>query len=402
MKYRRNFFKLLLSIIIPTLYFKKVKSDLVISDFEKKAGFRSYGLPSKFERIFRWITSNPNYSGNGVSYSPLSKLAGSITPNGLHFERHHYGVPVKNPNEYNLQIESLDGKRVKYSIDILREYNLKTIKTFIECGGNSNVLYNKNPVKTSVDYIHGLFSISEWTGIPLEIFLSKLITDYQKKKNIWIEFSSFDKGTYNISLPIKVVKKNSLLALYQNGEPIRPEQGYPLRLIIPGWEGSTHVKWLNKIRFRYGPAYTRNETSRYTDLLTSGKSRQYSFLMGLKSIITSPTFGSIVKQGQVLISGLAWSGSSLIKKVEVSTDGGISWQNAKINASKKTFVRFNYNFKWNGNAVIIQSRCIDNKNKIQPLRKDVIKRLGKNAYYHFNGITSWKIKKNGQVVHVYN
>ena len=205
-----------------------------------------------------------------------------------------------------------------------------------------------------------------------------------------------------MSLPIKVLKKNSLLALYQNGEPIRPEQGYPLRLIIPGWEGSTHVKWLNKIKFRYGPAYTRNETSRYTDLLTSGKSRQYSFLMSLKSIITSPTFGSIVQKGQVLITGLAWSGSSLIKKVEVSTDGGVSWQNANLNAKNKNFVRFNYNFKWNGNAAIIQSRCIDNKNKTQPSRKDVIKKLGNNAYYHFNGITSWKIKKNGQVVHVYN
>ena len=402
MKYRRNLFKFFFSFLFSIFFIKKAKSDLIVTDFEKRTGFRNYGLPSKFEKIFRWIIANSNLQGNGVSYTPLSRLVGTIVPNGLHFERHHYGVPLKKPDDFFLKIEGLDGEKFEYSINRLRSEKLLSIKTFIECGGNSNVLYNAKPVKTSVDYIHGLFSISEWTGIPLGRFLVNLTEKYKNKKNIWIEFSSFDKGTYNISLPIKVLELNSLLALYQNGEPIRPEQGYPLRLIIPGWEGSTHVKWLNKIKFRYGPAYTRNETSRYTDLLPNGKSRQYSFLMDLKSIITSPTFGDKVQIGNNLITGLAWSGSSLIKKVEVSLDGGFLWKKAQISSKNQSVVRFNFDFKWDGNEVIVQSRCTDNKNKTQPSRKEVIENLGSNAYYHFNGITSWKIDKNGSVEHVYN
>ena len=401
MMLRRNFFRFFFILISLVLFKKKVKAHPTVSEYEEMTGFRYYGQPSKYEKIFRWIIANASLQGNGLSYTPLSKLNGNITPNGLHFERHHYGVPIKKPEEYRLEIIDLEGRKRIFSIDDLKNENLLTIKTFIECGGNSNVMYNPRPIKSSVDHIHGLFSIAEWTGISLKILLEEFVSLYRNKKNIWIEFTSFDKGSYNISLPIKVVKEKSLIAFYQNGEPIRPEQGYPLRLIISGWEGSTHVKWLKEIKFRKGPAYTRNETSRYTDLLSNGKARQFSFVMDLKSVITQPTFGDRLKKGKVLISGYAWSGSSNIKKVEISVNGGLSWQKTDIYSENISVVRFNYIFNWKGKETIIQSRCIDKRQRIQPTREQVLKKMGKNATYHFNGITSWKIKANGDVEHTY-
>ena len=401
MKLRRNFFRYFFILISLVLFRKKVKTHPTLSEYEEITGFRYYGQPSKYEKIFRWIIANASLQGNGLSYTPLSKLNGNITPNGLHFERHHYGVPVKKPEEYRLEIINLEGQKRNFGIEDLKNKKLLTIKTFIECGGNSNVMYNPRPIKSSVDHIHGLFSISEWTGISLKNLLKDYENLYKNKKNIWIEFTSFDKGSYNISLPIKVIKEKSMIAFYQNGEPIRPEQGYPSRLVISGWEGSTHVKWLKQIKFRNGPAYTRNETSRYTDLLSSGKARQFSFIMDLKSVITKPSLGDRLKKGKVLISGYAWSGSTKIKKVEISVNGGKTWKKADINQEKISVVRFNYIYNWKGNETIIQSRCIDNRLRIQPTREQVIKKMGKNATYHFNGITSWKIKANGEIEHIY-
>ena len=379
---------------------KKALSNLKVSDFEKNTGFRNYGIPSKFEKIFRWIISNPITKGNGVSYTPLSKLHGSIVPNGLHFERHHYGVKEINPKNYYLIIE-VGSKKIQFNLDQLKKIKKFSLKTFIECGGNSNVMYNKKPLQSGADLIHGLFSISEWTGVKLsKLFEHNKIETYLKSFK-WLEFTSFDKGSYNISLPLKNVIKNGFLALYQNGEPIRPEQGYPVRLIIPGWEGSTHVKWLKKITFRNSPVFSRNETSRYTDLLPSGKSVQYSFLMASKSLILSPSPGQQIIPGKNIITGLAWSGSSYIKSVEITVDGGQSWFNAKLDEKKKAVVRFNFEYNWEGNEIVISSRCKDGKNKIQPSRINFLRKMGSNAYYHYSGRTSWRIDSNGNVSHTY-
>ena len=276
---------------------------------------------------------------------------------------------------------------------------LTTVKTFIECGGNSNVMYSKIPMQTSADFIHGLFSISEWTGVSLKDIFHKKKADYGRKT--WLEFTSYDQGSYNISMPFKQVVKNGILALFQNGEPIRPEQGYPLRVVIPGWEGSTHVKWLKQIKSRKGPAYTRNETSRYSDLLPSGKSRQYSFFMDTKSVILKPSPGFKLSRGKNIISGLAWSGKSKIKHVEVSLDGGKSWKKASLKKTNHRFTRFYYNFSWNFDELIIQSRCIDHKNYKQPSRSEFLKKMGNNSYYHYSAITSWKISSEGTVSHIY-
>ena len=400
---KRSFFKISILSFFTTLLWKKITfSDYKITKFEKETGFRNYGFPSKFEKIFRWIVSNPVLKGNGVSYTPISKLKGTIVPNGLHFERHHYGIEDLNPKKYKLIIE-IDSLNISWNLNQLRNKQIFSTKTFIECGGNSNVMYNNVPIQSNTDLIHGLLSYSEWSGVRLkDLFsdkkISKLIKNYQ-----WLEFVSYDKGAYNISLPLKDILKSGFIALYQNGEAIRPEQGYPARLIIPGWEGSTHVKWLKKIVFRNSPVFSRNETSRYTDLLPSGKAVQFSFKMKSKSIILSPSAGQKINPGKVFITGLAWSGTSYIKKVQVSFDRGKKWFDVKLdeNKKRKSFLRFNYTYNWAGNEIIICSRCIDGKNKTQPSRESFLKKMGHNAYYHYNGLTYWKISSDGKVSHTY-
>jgi sulfane dehydrogenase subunit SoxC len=324
-------------------------------------------------------------------------LNGTITPNGLHFERHHYGVKEVNPDQYILTI-NLFQKIKKFTLNDLRSKKIRIFKTFIECGGNSNVMYNERPIKSSVDLIHGLFSVSEWSGVFIKDLLKK---DEKHIKKLWLEFTSYDKGSYNISLPISKIIDKAFLALYQNGEPLRPEQGYPVRLIVPGFEGSTHVKWLKQIDLRKKPVFSRNETSRYTDLLPSGKSRQFSFEMELKSVILYPSHGDKLSFGESIITGLAWSGSSKIKRVEISTDLGKTWRMARTNNPDSNVVRFFYPITWQGKEMIIQSRCMDENNKIQPNRKEFLRKMGPNAYYHNNAITSWKIHSTGFVEHVY-
>lgn len=399
---KRSFIKFLFLSIFSTFFFtsKKLKS-INLKAFEDTTGFKNYGKPSKFEKIFRWISANPKLKGNGASYSPLSRLRGLIFPNGLHFERHHYGVKQIDPVKYKLSLLGIPKNEITFSLHDLRSMKLLSLKTFIECGGNSNAMYNSNPLNTNVDLIHGLISFSEWTGVPLINIFKKL----KFKSNIypkWIEFESSDNGRYNISIPFKKAMSSGILALYQNGEPLRPEQGYPVRLIIPGWEGSTHVKWLRFIKFRDTPVHSRNETSRYTDLLENGKSRQFSFFMRTKSIIVDPHLGKKINPGENIISGIAWSGDALIKKVEISYDSGKKWINCPFeNKDKSNMVRFQQKFEWSGEELIIQSRCKDSRNYTQPSRNKFLKKMGKNAYYHYNGMTSWKINRDGYISHVY-
>ena len=381
------------------LFKKKVKAHPTVSEYEEMTGFRYYGQPSKYEKIFRWIIANASLQGNGLSYTPLSKLNGNITPNGLHFERHHYGVPIKKPEEYRLEIIDLEGRKRIFSIDDLKNENLLTIKTFIECGGNSNVMYNPRPIKSSVDHIHGLFSISEWTGISLKILLEEFVSLYRNKKNIWIEFTSFDKGSYNISLPIKVVKEKSLIAFYQNGEPIRPEQGYPMRLVVPGWEGNMWIKWIRRLEIGDKPWHHREETSKYTDLFKDGNARRFSWEMDAKSVITNPSPQAPILHGKgpMVVTGVAWSGRGKISHVDVSIDGGISWNQAKLSgpADTKSMHRFYYEFEWQGQQLLLQSRAQDDTGYVQPTKDQLRSVRGENSIYHNNGIQTWAIDKNG-------
>lgn len=364
--------------------------------------FNNYGQPSPHERqTIRWTMGNSMAPGNGVSWTPLQKLEGIITPNGLHFERHHNGVPQIDPTKHQLLIHGTVEKQLIFNMDALLRYPMTSRFCFIECGGNSNAAWRERPIQTSAGNFHGMASCSEWTGIPLTVLLNE---SKVKSGTKWLIAEGADASAMNISIPLEKALNDCILAIYQNGERIRPENGYPLRLIVPGWEGVTHVKWLRRLHLSNQPAMARNETSKYTELLPSGKSRQFSFVMEAKSLITNPSFGhKLDKKGLYQISGLAWSGRGTIVKVEVSADNGKTWAEAALQEPvlEKCFTRFRIPWNWDGNTVTLKSRATDNTGYIQPERTDLIAERGRYGYFHYNAIVSWKIDNKGNISHVY-
>lgn len=205
------------------------------------------------------------------------------------------------------------------------------------------------------------------------------------------------------SLPLAPLIEEAILCYAQNGEPLRPEQGYPLRLLVPGWEGNTCIKWLRRLKLGTAPFMTREETSQYTDLMPDGTARQFTMVMEAKSVITYPSGGQRVWPGFVDIRGLAWSGRGRITQVEVTTDGGQSWQQAVLQdpVLPKCHTRFHFPWQWNGEDVILQSRCSDETGYVQPGRAALVAVRGVNSVYHYNAIQSWKIAADGQVSNVH-
>ena len=364
--------------------------------------FSNYGQPSPYEReTIRWTMENSMANGNGVSWTPLQDLQGIVTPSGLHFERHHNGVPQINPKRHKLLIHGLVNQDLIFSIDDLLRYPMQSLFYFIECGGNSNAGWRSKPIQSQVGYFHGMTSCSEWSGVPLRFLLDEAGI---KKTASWVIAEGADASKMNISIPLEKIVDDCLLALYQNGERIRPENGYPLRLIVPGWEGVVNVKWLRRLHLTNKPTMARNETSKYTELLPSGKAEQFTFVMEAKSLITNPSQGQKLNdKGLYQISGLAWSGRGKIRKVEVSADGGKTWAEAELQAPvlSKCFTRFRIPWQWTGQETIIQSRAIDETGYIQPSRKKLIAEKGQHGYFHYNAIVSWKISADGSIQHVY-
>ena len=375
----------------------------------KTAGksFNEYGLPSSQEKNTKREIFQPyeEYApGAGVAMTPLEKLEGIITPNGLHFERSHNGVPNIDVRQHELLIHGLVETPLVFKIEDLLKYPMETKTYFIECGGNS--FYNSNAFPIAIDRtcgsIHGLMSTSEWTGIPLKNILREAGI---KKEALWLLAEGADAGAMSRSIPMEKALDDTLIALYQNGERIRPEQGYPMRLVVPGWEGNISIKWLRRIKLTKKPTYTKDETSKYSDLLANGKTLQFTFPMEVKSVITQPTAGTVpLKKGPVHISGLAWSGLGKIKKIEVSTDKGKTWNTAQINGVNQQLspVRFRYNWIWNGEECSIESRATDSKNNVQPQRKDWSIKYGLGHLYHNNSIQIWRIMPDGQIYNEYD
>jgi len=365
--------------------------------------FSNYGQPSEHEReVIRWTMANSMAAGNGVSWTPLHKMEGTITPNGLHFERHHNGVPKIDPKKHQLLIHGAVNHPLVFDMEALLRYPMTSRLTFIECGGNSNAGWRDKPIQTVAGYFHGMASCSEWTGIPLSLLLNEAQLKGPAK---WIIAEGADASMMNISLPLEKAMDDCLLAIYQNGERIRPENGYPLRLIVPGWEGVVNIKWLRRLHLTNRPSMTRNETAKYTELLPSGKARQFSFVMEAKSIITHPSYGQKLDgSGVYQISGLAWSGRGKIIKVEVSADGGDTWAEAELQEPvlSKCFTRFRMPWSWEGQAAILKSRAIDETGYIQPERQTLITERGKHGYFHYNAIVSWGVSEQGEMAHVYH
>ncbi|MDE3011675.1 MAG: sulfite dehydrogenase, partial [Pseudomonadota bacterium] len=292
-------------------------------------GFSNYGQPSRHERrVIRLVGANPAVPGNGVSWTPLESLEGVVTPSGLHFERHHNGVPAIDPGAFAFRLGGLVQRALRFDLAALLRYPRVSRLLFLECGGNSNAGWHQEPIQKPVGSFHGLVSCSEWTGIPLRCLLDEAGVDARAR---WGIASGLDAAATEVSVPLAKLRDDAMLALFQNGERLRPENGYPLRLILPGWEGVTQIKWLQSIELTDRPLMSRNETAQYTDLLPDGRARQFSFVMAPKSLITSPSHGMHLPAPAIYeVQGLAWSGHGSVAAVEVSDDGGRSWWPARL------------------------------------------------------------------------
>lgn len=380
---------------------------LTVPEWTKKPGawFTAYGQPSKYEsKVGRGpiVEHNPLYeSGPGAIRTPLQFLEGMITPNGLHFERSHNGIPDIDPEQHRLLIHGLVKRPLVFTMEDLARYPMTSRITFVECAGNSGALYAKEAAAGTVQVLHGLLSCAEWTGVPLALLLDEAGVD---PKAQWLLAEGADPASMSRSVPLAKAMDDVLVCLYQNGEHIRPSNGYPLRLLVPGFQGNMNVKWLHRIKLTAGPTMTKDETSKYSLLLNEGKVAQFKFQLDAKAVITRPSPGYQLKQqGFYEISGLAWSGNGKVTKVEVTADGGKTWAEAALSGPvlSKALTRFRIPWHWTGQAAVLQARCTDDTGYTQPARDVLIAARGNRAGYHNNAITSWSIAANGEVKHVY-
>ena len=366
------------------------------------AGMGEYGSPAKYEsKVTRtFIRSQPGTTGSGASRTPLESLEGMITPSGLHFERHHSGVPDIDPDQHRLLIHGMVKRPLIFTVDALLRYPMISRIHFLECSGNSGLLYQPAPPNLTAGQTHGLVSCSEWTGVPLRLLLEEAGVDRSAQ---WILAEGADSAAMSRSVPMAKAMDDAILALFQNGERLRPENGYPVRLFLPGWEGNMSVKWLRRLKATEGPTHTKDETSKYTDLLPDGRALQFTFEMGVKSVITKPSSTmKLPRTGFYEISGIAWSGAGRIRRVEVSTDGGATWAEAALLGEErpKSLVRFRLPWEWTGGEAVLQSRATDEKGQVQPARKTWLAQYSVNPY-HNNSIVSWSVGADGGVKNVY-
>lgn len=363
-------------------------------------GGKLYGVPSSFEgNVIRNISSKlPQYT-SASSRSPLGELDGIITPNGLFYERHHGGVPVIDPAQHRLMIHGLVQTPLIFTVDELRRFPSESRIHFLECSGNP--VYTKPYGKSASDLV-GLVSCSEWTGVSLKLLLEQAGVDTAAR---WVVAEGADAAAMTRSIPIAKCLDDAMVVYSQNGERLRPEQGYPLRLLVPGFEGNMNVKWLRRLHVVAAPVYSREETSKYTDLMPDGKARDFTFYMEAKSIITSPSGEQkIPSPGFVEIRGIAWSGHGKIARVDVSVDGGQSWSAATLQEPVMTraLTRFRFPWKWTGGPTVIMSRATDETGYVQPLFSDLTAVRGVNSIYHNNAIQPWRIAASGEVTNANN
>ena len=367
------------------------------------AGFNEYGVPSKHEsKVTRTlIRSQPGTTGSGAARTPLEALDGTLTPSGLHFERSHSGVPDIDPDKHRLLIHGMVKRPLIFTVDALLRYPMVSRIHFLECSGNSQFLYQPTPPSLTAGQTHGLVSCSEWTGVPLRLLLEEAGVDPGAP---WILAEGADAAAMSRSVPMAKAMDDAMLALFQNGERLRPENGYPVRLFLPGWEGNMSVKWLRRLKVVPAPIMTKDETSRYTDLQADGTSLMFTYPMEVKSVITRPSHGMTLKgAGLYQISGIAWSGGGTITRVEVTSDGGRTWTAAPLSPPvlPRALTRFRLPWRWDGSASVLKSRATDDTGAVQPERDRFITDHGHNAIFHCNAIQAWGVAANGEVKHVY-
>ncbi len=362
------------------------------------AAVSSYGSRSPFEKTARYFNQNTKVPlEEASSRTPLHDTYGIITPSSLHFERHHSGVPAIDPTTHSLTIHGLVDRPLVFTVSELTRMPSVSRIYFLECSGNSSSEWRGGSTESDVQHVHGLTSCSEWTGVPVAALLRECGI---QSSATWLLAEGADAGKHARSIPVKKAMDDALVAYAQNGEPIRPEQGYPLRLFLPGWEGNTNVKWLRRLKALDQPAMTREETSKYTDLMADGTARQFTFDMEAKSLITRPSGGdTLAKSGLYELTGIAWSGRGTITKVEVTVDGGATWTVAQLQTPvlPRAHTRFSGSWKWDGGEALIASRCSDDTGYTQPPLGELIKVRGVNSQYHNNGIQAWKVAADGKI-----
>ena len=360
-----------------------------------------YGVPSEFEahvvrRSVEWLTASTESS---VNFTPLQDLEGFVTPNGLCFERHHGGVPEVNPVDYRLMINGLVDRELIFTLDDLKRFPQTNRFHFLECAANGGMEW-RGAQLNGCQYTFGMVHNVQYTGVKLSDICREVGV---KPDASWVMAEGGDSAGMNRSIPIEKILDDCMIAYAMNGEALRPEQGYPARLVVPGWEGNMWVKWIRRLEFGDMPYMAREETSKYTDLMADGKARMFTWVMDAKSVVTSPCpEKALMGKGTQLLRGLAWSGRGKIDRVDVSLDGGKNWQTAELHGPvmDKCLTRFTLPFEWNGEELLIQSRAMDETGYVQPTIGELQKVRGVNSIYHNNAIATWQVHADGSVDNV--
>ena len=362
-----------------------------------------YGSRSQFESEARWRFGTPTKESSWTM-TPLEHGMGIITPSGLHFERHHGGITTIDPSRHTLLVHGMVEQAKKYSMADIHRFPSISRTMFIECSGNGLTEWSKPTLKT-VQGTHGLTSTSEWTGVPLALLLRESGIKPGAK---WVLAEGADAAVMTRSIPLDKCLDDAFIAYGQNGEAIRPEQGYPIRLMLPGWEGNTHIKWLRRLEVSDVPYQTREETSKYTDLMANGIARQFTFVMEAKSVITFPSGEmKLPAPGFYEVTGIAWSGRGKITRLEVSADGGKTWADAHLQGPVLPIchTRFRFPWLWDGKPAVLQSRATDETGYVQPMLKQLTDVRGLNgpigSIYHLNAVQSWAVAADGSVTNVH-
>jgi len=360
-------------------------------------GGTDVGARSPFERPAR--VSMGGGARRTSTQTPLQDLTGIITPADLHFERHHAGVPAIDPDRYSLLIHGLVERPMSFTLADLKRFPARSVIRFLECSGNGGRAYRREPADLDVtpQQIDGLTSTSEWTGVPLSTLFREVGAS---PKAAWFLAEAMDAAVMTRSVPIAKAYDDAMVVYAQNGEAIRPEQGYPVRLFLPGFEGSSNVKWLRRLELADDPFMTREETSKYTDPLPDGTARMFSFVMDAKSVITEPAAPDrLTGPGWWEIRGLAWSGRGRISRVDVSADGGRTWRAATLDEPvlPKCHTRFRLPWRWDGAEAVLMSRATDETGYVQPTTGALMAARGPSTSYHFNNIRAWRVARDGSV-----
>ena len=377
-----------------------------IQDWSRYSGdgvdARPYGRPSEFEahvvrKSVPWLTADPISS---VNFTPLHELDGIITPSGLCFERHHSGIAEIDPANHRLMIHGMVDRPLVFTMADLKRFPRENRIYFLECAANSGMEW-RGAQLNGCQFTHGMLHCLMYTGVRLKHLLDEAGV---KPAGKWLLVEGADASGMARSIPLDKALDDCMVAFAMNGEALRPEQGYPIRLVVPGFEGNMWVKWLRRLEIGDQPWELREETSKYTDLLPDGTARRHTFEMDVKSVITNPSPQAPILhgKGRTVLTGLAWSGRGAIKRVDVSTDGGRNWVTARLDGPSlpKALHRFYHEFEWDGSELFLQSRAIDDQGFIQPTKDQLRSTRGVNTIYHNNGIQTWHVGRDGVVENV--